>query len=161
MINSKDQKHSLRPLKTIRIASPEPGQTPCIVRGFCKLYANLCDGHVHGMLDVMADVSVRGLGPDYATVRIMALESLVRLNRSWPGVFVTSGKWIAGVAVEGYGLCPHVSVSSWSDVMNSLNKTYVRLQRQELGEIGCTSWGSQYVGPSGDSLTQYGPATSY
>ena len=43
---------------------PETGRMPWYVDDFCRLYINLNDGHTHATLDVMADASVWGLGPD-------------------------------------------------------------------------------------------------
>ena len=81
-----------------------------------------------------------GLGPAYALIRIMVLESLVRLGREFPGVVITNGKWITGLKIESYGQSPHVSDSSWNEIQNALHEAYVRGVEDQLGEVNCCNW---------------------
>ena len=139
---------------------PEPGDMPRTVIDLCALYIHLLDGHVHSTFDVMADASMWGLGPDYALVRIMALDSLVRLSRDCPGVIVTSGKWLTGLQVEAYGQSPHVSDASWKVLQNNLHEAYAQGREDKLGEVDMSNWPLCYGRWKQWELSQYGPVNS-
>ena len=83
---------------------------------------------------------VWGLGGDYATARVLVLETLAYLNKLRPGVLITTGQWLFGLTINDYGGSPHVDIVSAAQAIDNLSEAYLHFKEPMLRRkaIGAT-----------------------